>query len=90
MAHTKSQGAANRTVNVPGKRRGVKKFAGEFVKAGNIIVKQVGTKFYPGNNTGMGRDFTIFATTDGVVEFKRMNGHKRNQKKINVVPQEAK
>lgn len=89
MAHTKSQGAANRTVNVIGKRRGVKKFGGEAVLAGNILVRQKGTLFHPGVNVGMGRDFTLFATADGVVEFRNMTGFKRGKKTVNVVPTTA-
>lgn len=86
MAHTKSQGAANRIVNVAGKRLGVKKYAGEAVIPGNIIVKQKGTKFHPGTGVDMGRDFTIFATVAGKVEYKVMTGLKRGRKQINVIP----
>lgn len=85
MAHTASVGSVNRTVNVIGKRRGVKKFGGEFVKAGNIIVRQVGTKFHPGKNVGMGKDYTIFSKMAGYVFFRRMVGSKRGQKYIDVV-----
>lgn len=88
MAHTKSQGAANRVVNVIGKRLGVKKFAGEQVIKGNILVRQRGTKFHPGLNTGMGRDFTIFATADGVVKYRTLTGFKRNRKAIDVITAE--
>ncbi len=84
MAHTKSQGAASRTVNVAGKRLGVKRFAGEKVNQGTIIVRQKGTKFHPGRNTQMGRDFTIFASSDGVVGFRNMTGHHRTQKYVDV------
>jgi large subunit ribosomal protein L27 len=90
MAHTKAQGAANRTVNVAGKRLGIKKYAGEIVKPGNILVKQRGTKFYPGNNVKMGRDHTLFATSQGAVKFTRMTGYKRNRKQIHVQPQKKK
>ncbi len=85
MAHTKAQGAANRTVNVAGKRLGVKKSAGQSVISGNIIVRQKGSVFHPGVNTKMGRDFTIFATTDGVVNFRDMSGLHRGQKYVDVV-----
>ncbi len=85
MAHTKSQGAAKRTVNVVGKRRGVKKFAGEYVYPGNIIIRQLGTKFHPGKNVDMGKDYTIFAVKEGVVKFRRMTGFHRGQKFIDVV-----
>jgi len=86
MAHTKSQGAANRIVKVIGKRLGVKKFSDEIVKAGNILVRQRGTVFYAGKNVDMGRDHTLFAKIDGVVKFKRLTGFKRNKKQIDVLP----
>lgn len=85
MAHTASTGSAKRTVDVPGKRLGVKKFGGENVKAGDIIIRQRGSNFYPGANAGQGRDFTIFAKADGVVTFRRMTGHKRNQKYVDIL-----
>lgn len=88
MAHTKSQGAANRIVNVAGKRRGVKRHDGEIVKSGNILVRQVGNKYYAGKNVSTGRDYTLFATSDGVVKFKNMTGFKRGKKSINVLPLE--
>jgi large subunit ribosomal protein L27 len=87
MAHTKATGAAKRNVNVPGKRLGIKKFAGEFVKPGNIIVKQRGSEFYPGTSTMQGKDFTIFAVAEGFVSFRNMSGYKRNQKYVDVLPQ---
>ena len=64
-----------------GQRRGVKKFGGERVTAGNILVRQVGTKLHPGNNVGMGRDYTLFALIDGVVTFERKG---RDRKKVSV------
>ena len=85
MAHTKSQGAANRTVNVAGKRLGVKRFGGEQVLAGNILVRQRGTKFHAGKNVGLGRDHTLFALTNGVVAFRGMTGFKRGRKFVDVV-----
>ena len=86
MAHTKSQGAANRTVNVAGKRLGVKRYSGEVVNAGSIIIRQRGTKFHPGKNAGLGRDHTIFAKETGVVTFKNMTGKKRGQKSVEITP----
>jgi large subunit ribosomal protein L27 len=86
MASTKAAAAAKRTVNVAGKRLGIKKFGGEYVRSGNIIVRQRGTKFYPGENTMLGRDHTIFATADGFVGFRRMTGYKREQSYIDVLP----
>ncbi len=70
---------------VAGKRLGVKRFAGEEVKAGNIIVKQKGSVFHPGKNTYMSKTHTIHAKTDGVVEFRRMSGFKRGQYFIDVI-----
>lgn len=86
MAHTKSQGAAKRTVDIAGKRLGIKRFAGEHVVAGNIIVRQRGSTFHAGKNTLMGRDFTIFATAPGKVSFRAMSGYKRNQKYVDILP----
>ncbi len=86
MAHTQSAGAAKRTVNVEGKRLGVKKFGGESVNAGNIIIRQRGTVFHPGKNVLMGRDHTLFATVAGVVKFRRMTGYKRTRKAVDVIP----
>ncbi len=86
MAHTKATGVAKRNVNVAGKRLGVKRFAGEFVHAGNIIIRQKGTKFHPGKNTMLGKDYTVFATADGFVSFRQMTGYKRTQKRVDVIP----
>lgn len=88
MAHTKAAGSAKRTVDVAGKRLGIKKFAGQYVKSGNIIVRQHGSSFYPGVGTEQGRDFTIFAVAPGVVRFRGMTGYKRNQKYVDVIPAE--
>ena len=71
MAHKKGQGSSRNGRDSNGQRRGVKKFGGERVIAGNILVRQVGNKFHPGRNVGQGRDFTLFALTDGVVMFDR-------------------
>lgn len=86
MAKTKAAGGAKRTVNVAGKRLGIKKFAGELVRAGNIIVRQRGTKFHPGKNTMVGRDHTLFATQPGVVSFRKMTGYKRAKKFVDILP----
>lgn len=85
MAHTKAQGAANRIVNVAGKRLGIKKSAGQQVIPGNIIVRQKGSVFHPGVNTKMGKDFTIFATSSGTVNFRKMTGSHRDQKYVDVL-----
>lgn len=71
MAHKKGQGSTRNGRDSESKRLGVKKFGGEFVRAGNIIVRQRGTKYHPGENVGLGKDYTIFATTDGKVSFRK-------------------
>ncbi|HXZ89113.1 MAG TPA: 50S ribosomal protein L27 [Candidatus Binataceae bacterium] len=70
MAHKKGQGSTRNGRDSPGQRRGIKVYAGENVKAGNILVRQCGTRIHPGNNVGMGRDFTIYAKVDGVVKYE--------------------
>ncbi len=70
MAHKKGLGSTKNGRDSQSKRLGVKRFGGQVVKAGNIIVRQRGTKFKPGKNVGLGRDFTLFALVDGVVEFQ--------------------
>ena len=86
MAHKKGQGSSRNGRDSSGQRRGVKRFGGQVVRAGNIIVRQVGTKFHPGNNMGMGRDFTLFALVDGVVFFSVGTGGKRS---VSIIPAEA-
>jgi large subunit ribosomal protein L27 len=71
MAHKKGQGSSRNGRDSNAQRRGVKKFGGETVRAGNILVRQVGNRFHPGKNVGQGNDFTLFALTDGVVQFDR-------------------
>jgi large subunit ribosomal protein L27 len=77
MAHKKGQGSVKNGRDSASKRLGVKKFGGESVIAGNIILRQRGTKFIPGRNVGLGRDYTIFALVDGRVQFDR-NGRRVN------------
>jgi large subunit ribosomal protein L27 len=84
MAHKKGGGSSRNGRDSNSKRRGVKKFGGEAVKSGNILVRQKGTKFYPGVNVGMGRDYTLFATTDGFVKFEHIT---RDKKRISVYPE---
>lgn len=76
MAHKKSGGSSNNGRDSEGRRLGIKKFGGESVIAGNIIVRQRGTQYHPGNNVGMGKDHTIFAKTAGKVEFVKKAGDK--------------
>ena len=71
MAHKKAGGSSRNGRDSAGRRLGVKKFGGESVVSGNIIVRQRGTKWWPGNNVGIGKDHTIFATTDGKVRFHK-------------------
>ena len=73
MAHKKAGGSSRNGRDSAGRRLGVKKFGGEIVKSGNIIVRQRGTKFHPGSNVGLGKDHTLFATTDGKISFKKTN-----------------
>ena len=77
MAHKKSGGSSRNGRDSESKRLGVKKFGGEHVLAGNILVRQRGTKFHPGTNVGLGRDHTLFALVDGKVEFSVKGAKKR-------------
>ena len=83
MAHKKGQGSSRNGRDSESKRLGVKKFGGQSVIAGNILVRQRGTKFTPGRNGGLGRDWTLFALTDGRVQFDK------NGRRVNVVQEEA-
>ncbi|MFN4131541.1 MAG: 50S ribosomal protein L27 [Caldimicrobium sp.] len=76
MAHKKAGGSSRNGRDSESKRLGVKRFGGQFVKAGEIIVRQRGTKFHPGFNVGLGKDYTIFAKIDGVVKFETKKGRK--------------
>lgn len=86
MSKVKGAGSVTISTNVPGKRLGVKKFAGQVVRIGNILVKQRGSVYHPGKNTKMGNDFSIYAIADGVVTFRRMTGHKRDKYFVDVNP----
>jgi large subunit ribosomal protein L27 len=81
MSHKKAAGSSKNGRDSNAQRRGVKKFGGEKVRAGNIIIRQCGTKIHPGSNVGMGKDYTIFAKMDGVVTFERKD---RGRKKVSV------
>jgi len=83
MAHKKGQGSSRNGRDSNAQRRGVKKFGGESVRAGNILIRQCGTKWHPGRNVGMGRDYTLFALVDGTVCFDR------DGRRINVVLPES-
>lgn len=84
MAHKKAGGSSRNGRDSAGQRFGVKRYGGQEVKAGNILVRQVGTQFHPGRNVGVGRDYTLFALIDGVVTFERLG---KDRKKISVYPQ---
>ena len=83
MAHKKGQGSSRNGRDSSGQRRGIKVYAGEAARAGNILVRQVGTKIHPGKNVGMGRDFTIFATIDGIVKYERLG---KDRRRVSVYP----
>ncbi len=87
MAHKKGKGSTKNGRDSESKRLGVKRYGGQVVTAGSILVRQRGTKFLPGNNTGLGKDFTIFAKIDGTVEFSFVE---KNKKQINIVPIQTK
>ena len=84
MAHKKSGGSAKNGRDSAGRRLGVKRYDGQHVLTGTIIVRQRGTKIHPGVNVGLGRDHTIFAMTEGTVKFSPFN--KRGRKKVSVIP----
>ena len=83
MAHKKAGGSSRNGRDSIGQRRGIKKFGGENVKAGNIIVRQLGTKIHPGTNVGCGRDYTLIAKVDGVVTFEDFG---KDRKRVSVYP----
>ncbi|GAB4575101.1 MAG: 50S ribosomal protein L27 [Anaerolineae bacterium] len=84
MAHKKGGGSSRNGRDSESKRLGVKKFGGEYVIPGNIIVRQRGTKFHPGANVGMGKDYTLFATQPGFVVFETVRG---GRKRVSVYPE---
>ena len=81
MAHKKGQGSSRNGRDSNSQRRGVKVYGGEKINAGSIIVRQVGTKIHPGNNVGLGKDFTIFSLINGVVKYERLD---KTRKKVSV------
>ncbi|MGZ6080181.1 MAG: 50S ribosomal protein L27 [Myxococcaceae bacterium] len=86
MAHKKGQGSSRNGRDSAGQRRGVKVYGGEAVKAGSILMRQLGTVIHPGSNVRLGRDFTLYATVDGVVKYERLG---KDRKKVSVYPQAA-
>jgi large subunit ribosomal protein L27 len=89
MAHKKAGGSSRNGRDSAGQRRGVKRFGGQQVLAGNILVRQLGTKFHPGDGVGMGRDYTLFALVDGVVKFEKYERNKKVKTRVLVLPTEA-
>lgn len=83
MAHKKGQGSTQNNRDSAGRRLGVKKYGGEVVRAGNIIIRQRGTKVHPGKNIGMGKDHTLYALVDGVVAFERKD---KKRKQVSIIP----
>lgn len=83
MAHKKAGGSSRNGRDSHGQRRGIKVYGGQSVLAGNILVRQCGTKIHPGENVGHGRDHTLFATVDGVVKYGRLG---KDRKKVSVTP----
>jgi len=84
MAHKKAGGSSRNGRDSAGQRRGVKRFAGQLVKAGTILVRQVGTRIHPGHNVGMGKDYTLFTKIDGVVAYEAFG---KDRKRVSVYPQ---
>ncbi len=81
MAHKKAGGSSKNGRDSNAQRRGVKRYGGQPVRAGNVLVRQVGTRIHPGQNVGMGKDFTLFAKVDGVVTYERLG---KSRKKVSV------
>ncbi len=81
MAHKKAAGSSKNGRDSNAQRRGVKRYGGQKVKAGNILVRQLGTRIHPGNNVGIGKDYTLFAKVDGIVAYERVG---RSRKKVSV------
>ncbi|MDX9746705.1 MAG: 50S ribosomal protein L27 [Syntrophales bacterium] len=81
MAHKKGQGSSRNGRDSNAQRRGVKVFGGQAIRAGGIIVRQLGTKLHPGHNVGLGKDYTIFSKIDGIVKFERLD---KKRKKVSV------
>ncbi len=86
MAHKKAGGSSRNGRDSIGQRRGVKRFGGQAVLAGNILVRQLGTKVHPGDNVGMGRDFTLFAKIDGVVRYESYIRNRKTLKRVHIEP----
>ncbi len=86
MAHKKAGGSSKNGRDSNSQRRGVKRFGGQIVRAGNILVRQLGTRIHPGSNVGLGRDYTLYAKVDGVVTYEKFG---KDRKRVSVYPVEA-
>ncbi len=84
MAHKKSGGSAKNGRDSKGQRRGIKRYDGEFVTGGNILVRQLGTRIHPGRNVGLGKDYTLFAKVDGYVKYEKFG---KQKKRVAVYPE---
>jgi len=89
MAHKKAGGSSRNGRDSAGQRRGVKRYGGQVVKAGNILVRQLGTKFHPGTNVGLGKDYTLFALVDGVVSYEKYIRNRKVKTRVCIVPAAA-
>ncbi len=87
MAHKKAGGSSRNGRDSAGQRRGVKRFGGQHVLAGNILIRQLGTRVYPGENVGMGRDYTLFAKVDGVVKYETFTRRLREYTRVHILPE---
>ncbi len=89
MAHKKAGGSSRNGRDSQGQRRGVKRYGGQAVRAGNILVRQLGTKIHPGQNVGVGRDYTLFALSDGVVKYDKYTRKKKVRTRVSIIPATA-
>ncbi|MES9995953.1 50S ribosomal protein L27 [Desulfovibrio aminophilus] len=89
MAHKKAGGSSRNGRDSQGQRRGVKRFGGQQVLAGNILVRQLGTKIHPGKNVGVGKDWTLFALIDGMVKYEKYTRNNKVKTRVHILPAEA-
>lgn len=89
MAHKKAGGSSRNGRDSEGQRRGIKRYGGQVVTAGNILVRQLGTKVHPGENVGMGKDYTLFALADGTVKYEKYSRKRNTKVRVHVLPAEA-
>jgi large subunit ribosomal protein L27 len=89
MAHKKAGGSSRNGRDSAGQRRGVKRYGGQVVRAGNILVRQLGTKCHPGENVGLGKDYTLFALVDGTVAYEKYTRNRKVKTRVRVIPTDA-